>query len=201
MTPLVAIIEISGLPSAGKSTLAKKLFSHYSGKERNLSVRLVGSDEIKSPILDKLSPAYNIWHTCEGIKSILEEKAAVGQSVLIFDRGLIDSFCWMKLFYEKGKITSGDLSTFEGASISSYILGGVDYYYFNLSIGYDCAISRGKKRNGFVGRSEYLDLEKIYSDVLLQVDRSSLFSLARTFDGETDTTDEIFSEIVGSVRA
>lgn len=201
MTPLVAVIEISGLPSAGKSTLAKKLLSHYRGNEENLSVRLVGSDEVRSPILDKLSPSYNIWHTCEGIKLILEAKAAIGRSVLIFDRGLIDSFCWMRLFYEKGKVTSRDLSTFEDASINSYIMGGVDYHYFNLNIGYDCAISRGKKRNGFVGRSEYLDLARIYSEALIQVDRNSLFSVARAFNAETDTTDELFSEIVGSVRA
>lgn len=197
---LVTIIEISGLPSAGKSTLTKQLFSHFKEKGVSLSASLLGSDEIKSPIHDKGSPSYNLWHTCAAINSILEAKVANGKSILIFDRGLIDSICWMKLFLEQGKISRSEFSTFKSAAISPCVLRDVDYFYFNLNVSYECAVARGKKRNGVVGHEHYSALGRIYSEFSLQLEEDPLLSIVQRFDAEVRTTDEIFCEIVRTVQ-
>lgn len=198
--PLVTIIEFSGLPSAGKSTLSKKLLSHFKKKGASFTVSLLGSDEIKSPLHDKGSPSYNIWHVCAAIKSILEAKAANEESVLIFDRGIIDSLCWMRLFYEQGKISRGDFLTFRDAAISPCVLRDVEYYYFNLTVSYECALARGKKRNGFVGQEHYSALGRIYSELSLQLKEDVLFSSVQGFDAEIRTIDEIFCTIVETIH-
>ena len=98
------LIEFSGTPDAGKTTLLKSLYSIFNKSGYNTILLGEASGKTLPPHNLRGSLGYNEWvgqNACEGILNAMRQNS----DVLLVDRGVLDFRFW-NYFYEKtGKAT------------------------------------------------------------------------------------------------
>jgi len=98
-------VELAGLPAAGKTTTARLLKAQLSREGSQCEV--VPEAAARSPLQQiKRHWKFNAWNLCEGVESILEHSTTRDLDVVILDRGLVDTLCWIQWFRSKNEIDS-----------------------------------------------------------------------------------------------
>lgn len=91
------IIELTGLPAAGKTSAAQLLTSRL--QARGVSCEMIDEAAEHNPLQDqKCEWPFNVWSSCRTLMDLLEAKAATRADVIVVDRGLVDAQCWMLWF-------------------------------------------------------------------------------------------------------
>lgn len=90
------VIELFGLPEAGKTTSAEAV-NKFINRQTNYRSRIITERASQCPIEDKLHPLFNFWTVTSLIKEYIE---AIDQDydVLIADRGINDAIIWINYF-------------------------------------------------------------------------------------------------------
>lgn len=105
------IIEFTGLPKAGKTTVVNSLSMFL--RRNGISTIVITERASVCPIKNKHHPDFNIWTGCRTLSNILNYKQANDYSVIIVDRGIYDALIWMALLYKKGKMSKNELEAIE----------------------------------------------------------------------------------------
>lgn len=109
------VLEFAGIPKAGKTTTLSQLQAFL--KRCGFRVEVVVERASICPIRDKKHANFNIWTACTTLSQILEKTQspplAEDPDILILDRGLFDSICWLTMMERLSRIRSDDLSIIE----------------------------------------------------------------------------------------
>ncbi len=104
------VFEFAGVPKAGKTTTLNALQSFL--KRCGFRVEVVIERASVCPIRDKKHANFNVWTACTTLAQILEKTQnpprADDPHILILDRGLFDSICWLALMERLERIRRDD---------------------------------------------------------------------------------------------
>lgn len=93
------VIEFAGTPKAGKTTTLNQINAFL--KRCGFKVEIVVERASVCPIKDKKHVNFNIWTACTTLSQLLEKTQTPPRpedpQVLILDRGIFDSICWLRL--------------------------------------------------------------------------------------------------------
>ncbi len=109
------VIEFAGVPKAGKTTILTHIYSFL--KRCGFHPEVVIERASLCPIRDKKHFNFNVWTACTTLSQILDktqEPPIEGDpNVLILDRGLFDSICWLNVMEQTGRILPKDRELIE----------------------------------------------------------------------------------------
>jgi predicted NUDIX family phosphoesterase len=109
------VLEFAGVPKAGKTTTLSQL--HAFLKRCGFRVETVIERASLCPIRDKKHSNFNVWTSCATLAQLLEKTQTPPRpddpDVLILDRGLFDSLCWLTMMERLSRLRSDDLSIME----------------------------------------------------------------------------------------
>mgnify|MGYP004619266283 CR=1 FL=1 len=110
------VIEFSGLPNSGKTTLLFNLKEFF--KDSKIKTLIVWETaEILPSVIPSGSIAQNLWITLETIQKNLELKYVEDFDLILLDRGLYNQLYWSTLYTENESyslFTRGIINTFSG---------------------------------------------------------------------------------------
>ncbi len=109
------VIEFAGVPKAGKTTILNAVYSFL--KRCKFNPEIVVERASMCPIRDKKHFNFNVWTACTTLSQILDktqEPPLEGDPlVLILDRGIFDSICWLSVMERTGRILPKDRKIIE----------------------------------------------------------------------------------------
>src|SRR6266851_1762394 len=109
------VIEFAGVPKAGKTTTLGQLQSFL--KRCGFRVEVVIERASVCPIRDKKHSNFNVWTACTTLAQILEKTQDPPRiddpHILILDRGLFDSICWLTMMERLERIRTDDRKMIE----------------------------------------------------------------------------------------
>lgn len=109
------IIEFAGVPKAGKTTILNQI--HTFLKRCGFRTEVVRERASLSPIRDKKHSNFNVWTACTTLSQILEKTQdpplVDDPHILILDRGIFDSLCWLNLMEYTARIRHSDKTIIE----------------------------------------------------------------------------------------
>jgi predicted ATPase len=109
------VIEFAGVPKAGKTTTLGQLQSFL--KRCGFRVEVVIERASVCPIRDKKHSNFNVWTACTTLAQILEKTQDPPRiddpHILILDRGLFDSICWLTFMERLERIRTDDRKMIE----------------------------------------------------------------------------------------
>ncbi len=103
------IVEFSGLPKSGKTTIINSLALFL--RRNNISVKVITERASICPVKNKKHMFFNVWTGCSSLLKIFEELEDDNLNVIILDRGTYDSIIWLNVLKDLGRIEDDDLNT------------------------------------------------------------------------------------------
>ena len=134
-------VEILGLPSAGKTTLAQNLAMRGTSQQE-----LIREAAEVCPIVAKTSPAFNLWTAGWTLMQMAE--AIPRTSTLIVDRGVVDALAWLVLHTERRNSADVDLRGLID-SVGTVMRSSLEPFLIYLTVPFEVAVMR---REGEIGR-------------------------------------------------
>src|SRR6266436_1022500 len=109
------VIEFAGVPKAGKTSTIGALQAFL--KRCGFRVEVVIERASVCPIRDKRHFNFNVWTACTTLAQILEKTQSPPRPddphILILDRGLFDSVCWLALMERLERVRAEDRQCIE----------------------------------------------------------------------------------------
>jgi len=104
------IVEFSGLPKAGKTTVVNSLALFL--RRNKIPTAIITERATICPIKSKEHPDFNIWTSCSSLINMLDFKQNDKYHVIIIDRGIFDTLIWLSILNKRGKLNAEDLDVF-----------------------------------------------------------------------------------------
>lgn len=108
-------MEFAGTPKAGKTTTISQIQAFL--KRCGFRVKVVVERASVCPIRDKKHPNFNVWTACTTLAQILENTqeppGPEDPQILILDRGIFDSICWLRFMDRLSRIRTEDRERIE----------------------------------------------------------------------------------------
>lgn len=138
--PRPFIIEVTGTPSAGKTTTIVEIdkFFRRIGFERVWKPQ-EGAEVIRH--IPRTTPEYNIRTGTYALNLLLDNAYGHNYDLIIFDRCIFDAYCWMQYWKEKSKLTEK-----EAANNQSFFLQKPLTDYIDAAIMMTCSAEEAMKR-------------------------------------------------------
>lgn len=149
------VVELSGTPEAGKTTVIKSLIKEYESQGLRV-VYIRESAEIVPAHLPKGSFIANQWMRINSLPSIIDASYDEKNDIVFIDRGIWDSIFFEYVFYLEGKCTRKQFESF-----SSFMKD--DLYLPNLLIALVASPEEVIKRRGGEGRIVKKDWIEFYN--------------------------------------
>jgi len=152
------IIEFTGLPKAGKTTVINSLSLFL--RRNDIPCFVVNERASVCPVPNKKIPEFNIWTGCTTLSNLIKCKYEKRHSVVILDRGILDSLIWMNLLLYQGKLTQEEFQIIENFYLLHRIIKDIDLIIYMYST-VDKSIQREYKdllttRPGQIMNEEFL---------------------------------------------
>lgn len=109
------VVEFAGLPKAGKTTVLGQVQAFL--RRCGFRVEVVVERASVCPIRDKKHANFNVWTACTTLAQVLEKTQTPPRpddpEILILDRGLFDSVCWLSVLEGLSRIRKRDREAIE----------------------------------------------------------------------------------------
>ena len=109
------VLEFAGVPKAGKTTTLGQLQAFL--KRCGFRVETVVERASVCPIRDKKHANFNVWTACTTLAQVLEKTQTPPRpddpDILILDRGIFDSLCWLTMMERLSRLRQDDLVVME----------------------------------------------------------------------------------------
>lgn len=141
------IIELAGLPAAGKTSAAELLNSRLNA--RGVKCRVVEEAAQHNPLQGlKCDWPFNVWSSCRTLMDLLDAQARETADVVVVDRGLLDAQCWMLWFRQRHSI---DIETYHAVRdfLRAPLWAASTSLVVELRVRFETALAR---RHGETGR-------------------------------------------------
>lgn len=109
------VVEFAGCPKAGKTSTIGQVAAFF--KRTGFKVEVVVERASVCPIRDKKHSNFNVWTGCTTLANLLEKTQDPPRSddpqLLILDRGLFDSVCWLRMMERLARVRKDDRERIE----------------------------------------------------------------------------------------
>ncbi len=115
---MTKLIEFSGTPDAGKTTLVNSLYTKFSNEGKKVILLGEANGQTLPPQNLRGSLSYNEWvgqNACIGILEALEQNP----DLLLVDRGFLDFRFWNYFYQKTGKATSEEVKDLQSKALFS----------------------------------------------------------------------------------
>lgn len=102
------IIELSGTPNSGKTSLIEEIDGAF--RRYNIRCKVICESAKYCKISNKKTPQYNYWTALETIQRIISV-IDQGYKIILCDRGIFDAITWMKFYYNSKLIRKDDFES------------------------------------------------------------------------------------------
>ena len=148
LLPRPFFIEITGTPSAGKSTIITELDKFFRRQGFRVLKPQEGAEVIRH--IERDTPLYNLA-TCDYARRILvDEGKGHRYDIVIFDRCLFDGYCWMEYWKSKNMLSDEETILFQSFFLSRFWVNSIDLAYFivcdpAIAVGRELRVALSKK--------------------------------------------------------
>lgn len=109
------VVEFAGTPKAGKTSTIAQISAFF--KRCGFRVGTVVERASVCPIRDKKHFNFNVWTACTTLAQLLEKTqdppVADDPQILILDRGIFDSLCWLRMMEHLVRVRGPDRERIE----------------------------------------------------------------------------------------
>ena len=109
------VVEFAGCPKAGKTSTIGQVAAFF--KRTGFKVEVVIERASVCPIRDKKHSNFNVWTGCTTLAQLLEKTQdpprGEDPQLLILDRGIFDSVCWLRMMERLSRIRKSDRESIE----------------------------------------------------------------------------------------
>lgn len=109
------VIEFAGVPKAGKTSTLTRVQAFL--KRCGFRTEVIVERASVCPIRDKKHANFNVWTACTTLAQILEKTQDPPRTddphILILDRGIFDSICWITMMERLARIRGADRELIE----------------------------------------------------------------------------------------
>ena len=126
--PRPFMIELTGSPSAGKTTIIKSLDDFLRDQGLRVLRPQEGAEVIRH--IPRSTPVYNIATGLYALSKFIEESYCHKYDIIIFDRCIFDAYCWMEYWYEKSKLPVHDKYIIQNFFLQKFFTQNIDAAYF-----------------------------------------------------------------------
>ena len=109
------VFEFSGSPKAGKTTVLNAVAAFF--RRCGFRVEVVVERASICPIRDKRHFHFNVWTACTSLTQMIEKVQAKPKEddphIVILDRGMFDSVCWMRIMTKLSRLQEHQRKTIE----------------------------------------------------------------------------------------
>ena len=102
------IIELSGTPNSGKTSLIEEIDGAF--RRYDIKCKVICESAKYCKISNKKIPQYNYWTALETIQRIISV-IDQGYKIILCDRGIFDAITWMKFYYNNKLIKKDDFDS------------------------------------------------------------------------------------------
>jgi len=169
--PRPFIFELNGPPHSGKTTAIVELDKFL----RRHGFRVLRPQESGEAIrhINRSAPVYNIRTGLYTLAHLLDHIHNHNYDIVIYDRGIFDSYCWMLYWAEKNKINQKQLDTIRDFFLMNFWSNEIDRAYFLV-----CDPQKSRKRESNTSISEKLDTTNVET---VKLYRKAYKKLSRKF--------------------
>ena len=128
LLPRPFIIELTGSPSAGKTTTILELDKFLRRHGFRVLHPQEGAEVIRH--IERTTPLYNIRTGLYALELLIDLSHGHLYDVVIFDRCIFDTYCWMTYWLEKGKISVEEQKIAQSFFLSRFWTDKIDVPYF-----------------------------------------------------------------------
>jgi thymidylate kinase len=122
------MVEITGSPSAGKTTIIKSLDDFLRDQGLRVLRPQEGAEVIRH--IPRSTPVYNIATGLYALTKFIEESYCHKYDIIIFDRCIFDAYCWMEYWHEKSKLEIQDKHVIQNFFLQKFFTENIDAAYF-----------------------------------------------------------------------
>lgn len=126
--PRPFFLEITGTPAAGKTTTITELDKFFRRQGFRVWRPQEGAEVIRH--IERTTPLYNIRTGLYALTLLIDQSAGHVYDIVIFDRCIFDTYCWMIYWQEKSKISEKEMELFQQFFISRFWIDKIDAAYF-----------------------------------------------------------------------
>lgn len=113
------IIEFTGTPKSGKTTLVQNLQVLF--EKAGITVNKKRETAEYNPIDDKGIEEYNLWMIMELMKNVSEDLSSKEPKIVIYDRGVLDRIPWIDTSVEDGSFPKEDVQAIHGLYATKFM--------------------------------------------------------------------------------
>ncbi|MFL9458474.1 MULTISPECIES: ATP-binding protein [Nostocales] len=158
------VVELAGLPAAGKSTIIDILEKKM--RDEGINCRVVPTASSISPISNyKTEWTFDIWSLCRTVQQLIEVSKDTDNKLILMERGLIDSICWLEFFKNSGQVEQSVLETIKEFVFIPEWFNRIDLVIV-LQIKFETALARGRETGKITNSVMYTHLRKAYDSTL-----------------------------------
>ncbi len=147
--PRPFFIELTGSPSAGKTTTITELDKFFRRQGFRVLRPQEGAEVIRH--IERTTPLYNIRTGLYALQLLIDFSHGHQYDVVIFDRCIFDVYSWMMYWEEKGKLSAEEKRLFQTFFLSKFWVKNIDAAYFFV-----CDENAAMKRELRIALSEKL---------------------------------------------
>lgn len=126
--PRPFMIELTGSPSAGKTTTITELDKFLRRQGFNVLRPQEGAEVIRH--IPRTTPIYNIRTGLYALAKLLDESYGHKYDIIIFDRCIFDAYSWMMYWMEKEKLAPAEGAMIQSFFTSRFFTDKIDLAYF-----------------------------------------------------------------------
>ncbi len=193
------LVEFSGLPNSGKTTLLNNLKHLCDQHGINALFIQEAAEKYPKDIIPKGSIEQNIWIRLEEIQSFIEATSIAQNSqkdFIFFDRGYYNCLFWINLFQQKDPNLSSAFIDFATLLGTSYHLEPDFLYVIDVSI--EESINRRSKLGGAITFSKedfLLNYKKNFENFYTSIDGKVLYQ-DTTGLSKKDVSNLVFNKLL-----
>lgn len=128
--PRPFFIELTGSPSAGKTTTITELDKFFRRQGFRVLRPQEGAEVIRH--IERTTPLYNIRTGMYALTQLIDYSAGHPYDLVIFDRCIFDTYCWMLYWAEKNKLNKQEQKIIQEFFLSKFWSCNIDAAYFMI---------------------------------------------------------------------
>ncbi|MEM7134309.1 MAG: hypothetical protein AAF702_49015 [Chloroflexota bacterium] len=176
------VIEFAGNPAAGKSTAIQNLAQQM--KEQGVRCELIPSALSISPLSHfKTEWIFDAWIICQSINTLLETCWNSETDIVIFDRGLVDTLCWLECFKNRGMIDDETQKIVENFARIGTWFDRISLVAV-MRVDFTTALYRKGQSGSVINQQTFSELDIAYKSVLSRLESDKIS--ARIIELHTD---------------
>lgn len=166
------VIEFTGTPNSGKTTLIRGLEKELISRNYNVEVKQEDAELVPKNI-PKKTWARNSWITFGQLQSLIEVKFS-NADIILFDRGYYDALFWTQFLYHQGSCTLDESVTlYKVLKETNAVYNLIPDWLFIIDVSTGVSIERRKKMGGKIvlTNEEFIstykmELEEFYKGII-----------------------------------